>query len=114
MKKHNKGDRDTDGSIYKIDLFDFDPIDANSRINKEYTRLSIYKESLDKLIKKHNHLISVRKEIATIPDEYIKNSLRTINVDDMRRLLIVGCDEEINNGLLEISKLEREFKSYIK
>lgn len=102
-----KGDKDQNGSTYKVDLHEINPIKADDTFMKQFERLRELKEQNEKLIKKHNNLIRVREVAATIPDEYLRsvNLDRLIDVDDTRRLIIKGCEKEIQESKDELTKM---------
>lgn len=104
-----KGETSSNGSIYKVDFVEKKEIGIDDEIKKHHELLVSYKETSEKLIKRHNQLIKIREEVATTPDEYLKNGLRTVGIDDLRNLIIKGCDEEISDCNLGLSKITDNF-----
>jgi len=107
-----KGDKNHQGSIYKVDLKSISEITADDEIMKQFDRLSRYKASHEKLIHEHNRLIKVRDIAATIPDEYLRSIHldNYLSVDDTRRLIISGCEAEIRVVAVELEKMTKHFK----
>jgi len=107
-----KGDKNEQGSTYKVDLAEIKTITADDEIMKQFDRLSRYKASHEKMINEHNRLIKVREVAATIPDEYLRNVKvdNYLSVDDTRRLLVVGCETEIKHLAVELDKMTKHFK----
>lgn len=111
MKKQI-GDLTPNGSTYKVDFNERQPIGIDDEIRKQYLRIENYKINSEKYITKHNQLVKVREEVATTPDEYMRNGLKTISAKECRELIIMGCDREIDDCIIQLSKINDNFKQY--
>lgn len=112
MNLYKKGDKDVNGSTYKVDFKTMNPLTGDNEIMKQFDRLSRYKTSHEKMINEHNRLIKVREIAATIPDEYLRSVKLDgyLDVDDTRRLIISGCEAELKIIGEELVKMTKYFK----
>ena len=110
-KSYGVGEQDEEGKVYKLNFNVIDRMVMDTYIAIEFDKISRLKDKLSTAIKNHNHFVDFREEIATIPDEYLRCSVvgRSVTMEDFRRIIIAGCDAEIEKGRDEIKSIRDEW-----
>lgn len=85
---------------------DSEPVRVIDDITKVRTLLTI-------TITRHNFLLKMREEIATLPNEYLRSQITGISADENRNLLVRGCDAEMDELTITIRKTQEALNAIV-